>query len=110
MSSQDITPAGIDASMGMKYDAGKTRWDLVVWGIVEGIARVLTFGAKKYAPYSWRGVPDAKERYWSALMRHLIEWRQGEWLDPESGMPHLWHAACNLMFLYELSYGEEVCK
>ena len=32
-------------------------------------------------------------------MRHLIAWRKGELIDPESKLPHLAHAGCNLIFL-----------
>ena len=35
-------------------------------------------------------------------MRHFEAYRSGEKNDPESGMPHLWHVACNIMFLIEL--------
>ena len=34
-----------------------------------------------------------------ALLRHLYAFIKGEVNDPESGKPHLWHAACNLAFL-----------
>jgi hypothetical protein len=29
----------------------------------------------------------------------MLAWYSGERLDPESGLPHLYHAACCLMFL-----------
>ena len=32
-------------------------------------------------------------------MRHLQAWRMGERLDEESGYPHLYHVATNMMFL-----------
>jgi len=63
------------------------------------VAEVLTMGAKKYAPDNWRKVPDAKDRYLSAALRHLSARAQGEWLDPETGLPHTAHAICCLMFL-----------
>jgi len=34
-------------------------------------------------------------------LRHLTAWWAGEDLDPESGLHHLAHAACCLMFLLE---------
>ena len=38
-------------------------------------------------------------RYFSAAQRHLLAWNDGEDNDPESGLPHLAHASCNLMFM-----------
>jgi hypothetical protein len=66
---------------------------------------VLTYGAQKYAPEGWRSVPDAEARYTGALMRHLEEWRTGEVIDPESGLPHLAHVLCNAAFLVTLGEG-----
>lgn len=84
---------------GPKYDTGKLRYDLVTPDVIKAIAEVLTFGAEKYAPNSWQLVPEAKRRYTAALMRHFEAYRAGEKLDPESGLSHLSHALCNLMFL-----------
>ena len=28
-------------------------------------------------------------------MRHLVAWRMGEWIDPESKLPHLAHVTWN---------------
>ncbi len=84
---------------GLKYDEGKQRWDLLDWGIVKGIVKVLTYGATKYKPNSWQTIENAKERYFAALMRHLIAYREGERVDPESGISHLNHCATNISFL-----------
>jgi len=45
---------------------------------------------------------DDDSRYVGALYRHLEAWRDGEEVDTESSMPHLWHAMTNLAFLIEL--------
>lgn len=85
---------------GKKFDAGKTRWDLVDLSIVEEVAKVATFGIQKgYAEHSWKKVPNAPERYYAALMRHLNEYRAGRLIDPESGLSHLSHAAWNVFAL-----------
>ena len=83
----------------LKKDHGKPMWDLIPLEQVQKIVDVLTYGAKKYAPQKWKEVPDAKERYFAALMRHLTSWRFNETDDPESGLSHLAHAACCLIFL-----------
>lgn len=84
---------------GLKLDQNKLRIDLVDPEFVEQVASVLTFGAKKYAPNNWQKVEDPVNRYYAACMRHLMAWRKGEKIDPESGLSHLSHAATNLMFL-----------
>ena len=88
--------------IGVKFDTTKDRWDLLPIKATELEIKVLTHGAKKYAPENWRYVPDAKNRYYAALLRHIIAWRKGEILDPESKLPHLAHAKCCLSFLLEL--------
>lgn len=82
-----------------KYDSDKIRLDLVPAEAVEAIGEVLTFGAKKYSANSWQKLPMFKERYYSALLRHLMAWKRGEKLDQESGLSYLKHAICNIAFL-----------
>ena len=90
-----------DKSMnGLKYDDGKPRLDLVPPEAVMALGRVLTYGAEKYAPNSWRGVEP--ERYVAALLRHLMAYQMGETHDPESEMPHTWHVLTNAAFLVAL--------
>ena len=84
---------------GVKYDDGKLEWDLLPYEELEQVVAILTFGAKKYSPDNWKKVPDAQRRYFNAMMRHIIAWKCGEEIDPESGKSHLAHAICNAMFL-----------
>jgi len=88
--------------IGQKHDAAKPRWDLLPWRAASEVVDVLTFGAQKYAPDNWRDVPDARRRYFAALLRHLVAWWLGEQRDPESGRHPLAHAVCCAMFLMEL--------
>ena len=85
-----------------KFDQDKPRLSLVPPGIIEAVGIIRTYGTKKYKdPEGWRNVES--ERYKDAFMRHLVEWlRDGYAVDEESGLPHLWHMACNLAFLIEL--------
>ena len=69
-------------------------------GLIEDIARVLEFGAKKYSKDNWRASGSWCKCADSAL-RHLIAYMAGDVVDPESGLPHLAHLGCNLTFLIE---------
>lgn len=83
----------------MKFDNGKPRYELMDYSFVEGIVKILTFGAKKYKAHSWHTVPDGRERYFAAMMRHIVAWREGEKYDKETNLHHLYHASCCAMFL-----------
>lgn len=87
---------------GLKYDSGKLLFSCLTRGLalpLRAVAAVLTYGAQKYKRDSWQTVPNAKERYEDALDRHLNAWKSGEQRDEESGMLHLAHAACNVLFI-----------
>lgn len=83
---------------GIKHDAGKADIALLPPEALVAIAEVFTFGAKKYAADNWRG-GFSYRRVVSALLRHLYAWLRGEDNDPESGLSHIAHAGCNVMFL-----------
>ena len=91
---------------GMKFDTGKLRYSLIPTETTTALAEVLTFGAAKYAPNNWQLVENGQERYLDALYRHLEAYRSGEYLDPESGLPHLNHVLCNAAFLQYLTQKE----
>jgi hypothetical protein len=89
----------VKLEFGTKLDQTKPRWSLLPSGTIDQVIAVLEFGAKKYAVNGWTDVPNAKTRYYDAAMRHLDAWYRGEKNDEESGLPHLAHAACCLLFL-----------
>jgi len=95
--------------IGRKFDGGKLEYGLLPPLALEETVKVLTFGAQKYERDNWQKVPDSKRRYFDALQRHVWAWKQGEQVDPESGIHHLAHAMCCLMFLYEhdVKYSKE---
>lgn len=62
-------------------------------------ARVFEYGKIKYAAWNW-----AKGMQWSiplaCALRHIIfGTTAGEEIDPESGLPHRGHIACNIVML-----------
>ena len=83
---------------GVKYDTDKPRMDLLDADALEGLAKVLTFGAQKYASHNWRG-GISYSRVIGALLRHTFALLRGEDTDPESGLPHVDHLGCCWMFL-----------
>jgi hypothetical protein len=89
---------------GTKADGGKRPWALLPWDAAGSVVDVLRFGASKYAERNWEG-GITYSRLYSATLRHLEAWWQRrEDTDPETGISHLAHAACNVLFLvaYEL--------
>ena len=84
---------------GIKNDANKTRYDLVDWPFVEGMANVMTANVGKHDDDTWKSIKPFRQKHFSALMRHVVKWLCGEKLDAETGLSHLYHAACRLMFL-----------
>lgn len=88
-----------------KDTKGKTRLELVLPSTIEWLGRIRTYGVQKYKnPDNWKKVP--KDQYVGAAMRHFEKYRKGEYLDDESGMPHLAHTMCNLMFLLDMEDNE----
>lgn len=95
--------------VGMKYDTGKLRASLLrdfPLAFTE-IAKVLTFGADKYAAHSWQHVPNAIERYTDAGDRHELELNAGNLVDEESGCLHEAQVIVNRLFVLELKLKQE---
>lgn len=87
-----------------KYDQGKPRLSLVPASLDYAVAQVREYGVNKYGKReSWRGV--SVERYFEALLRHVQDIRAYgvESIDSESGLPHIYHVACNAAFIIDLS-------
>jgi hypothetical protein len=98
-----IKPEGESKEEGEKHDDGKAPIGLIPpWALWE-VAKVLQHGAKEYSPWNWaKGM--SWSRVYNAAQRHLLKWQMRESPDKDSGLSHLAHAACCLMFLitYEL--------
>lgn len=77
----------------------KPRWELLPIETLEEVVKVYTFGAEKYAENSWQNLENGKERYYAALMRHLVAWRKGETKDEESLLHPLSHVIWNAIAL-----------
>ena len=89
-----------EQTVAIKHDSGKTDWSLMPFEAVEEINKVLEFGAGKYAAHNWtEGTGFKYSRVLNSLLRHIFAFVRGEDKDPESGLSHLAHAGCNVLFL-----------
>lgn len=95
---QLVDPASLPKGGGLRHNSGKLRYDLVHPKAHEGMVKVLTKGAAKYAERNWE-----KGMKWSfviqSLERHLASFKAGEDYDPETGCLHVDHMQCNAHFL-----------
>lgn len=88
-------------SEGKKFDEGKPPFDLLPYEALAETAKVLAFGAKKYGRGNWaKGINLS--RLCAASLRHTYQFLSGEDDDIESGINHLAHATCGLMFALTL--------
>lgn len=88
---------------GQKNDSEKVKVELLSPLWLMGVGQVLTFGARKYAAHNWRRGIE-RSRLLGACLRHVLAYLGGEDNDPETGLLHLYHASCCLMFASELHY------
>lgn len=77
----------------------KLAWDMVPFETLEGVVRVLMFGAAKHGEFDYINAKNYKRKCFASLLRHLFKWWKGEKIDPETGESALSHALCRLMFL-----------
>lgn len=85
---------------GKKFDAGKIRTDLLPIKPLELVAEVLSAGALKYGANNWRE-GFIWSRLYGAALRHIFAWQDRRELDEETGISHLAHGVCCLLFLLE---------
>ncbi len=83
---------------GIKFDGEKPPIALIDPEYLEGVGRVLAFGAKKYAPDNWR-LGIEYRRLISSIYRHVGEINKGIDIDPETGEQHAYHLGCCTMML-----------
>lgn len=91
---------GAHYAQAIKHDSDKPRYDLIPPLALDEFAKVLTFGAKKYAPDAWKSVE--RDRYIAAAGRHWQALLSGETLDEESKLHHAAHLMCCAAFIIEM--------
>lgn len=91
----------------IKADGGKLRMELIPTSALKGLGSVLTHGANKYGPNTWRNVEW--DRYVGALIRHLVAFIDDPTgLDNDSGLPHTEHILANAVFLNDALYAGRI--
>jgi len=107
----EAEPNGLDPhSPGAKLDGGKIYADYTIGSFsnaLEEVAKVATFGANKYTKNGWETVDEGVVRYQEAQMRHYLKRKQGEEVDPDSGLMHWAHEAWNVLASLELYLREK---
>jgi hypothetical protein len=83
---------------GLRYNTGKTRYDLIPTNLLRSTAKVLEMGEKKYHRWNWADGMSYSTII-GCIKRHLAAIEQGEDIDPESNERHVGHIMCNLLFL-----------
>ena len=86
---------------GKKFDGEKPRMYLLPPKALTEVAKVLTFGATKYDENNWKKLDNLQNRYSGAALRHIFSHMDGEEFDDETGLDHLAHAICCLLFKLE---------
>jgi hypothetical protein len=102
-----ISTGSTEAHVGRKFDQAKPDYTLLPWDAVEEVVKVLDFGAKKYDRDNWKYVDDARNRYLAAAFRHMAAYARGEQVDPETGLSHMAHAGCCVLFLLSMEKNDE---
>jgi hypothetical protein len=95
--------------VALKFDGAKPRVELLPFAALEETSKVLAFGVEKYGEHNWRN-GFKWSRLLGAMLRHIFAFLRGEDNDPETGLSHMAHAACCVLFLLEhilLKYGED---
>lgn len=88
-----------------KFDQKKPKLSLVPPKAIIGIARAMTHGADKYNRYNYKLDKGLDwDRPYSALLRHIMAWWDGEEIDKDSGLNHLDCAGACMVMLMDLVY------
>lgn len=87
-----------DKVKGDRFNETKPKWSLVDFESLEGMVKVLEFGATKYSPDNWKKGLYTKEIV-ESMLRHIFAFLNNEDKDLESNQLHTDHILCNAMFL-----------
>ena len=95
MNAFDLMNKGIEAGHD-PVKKGKLEYHRLPPEQLAGMAKIMNDGEASHPV----GYMDCNPLdYWNALERHTMAIRRGELIDPDDGMSHALHAACNGMIL-----------
>lgn len=80
--------AQVNPKEGAALRDEKPPLDLIERTFVEGVARAMLSGAKKYGKMNYRTIPIYASTYTAAALRHAFALASGEDIDPDSGLSH----------------------
>lgn len=84
--------------------ATKNPLHLIPTAAMTAEAAALKQGAEKYGLNNWRESGVNAMTYVGAILRHLTSWRDGEDVDPDSGISHLGHIRANCAILLDAAH------
>ena len=92
-----------------KNDEGKPTFELIPFDLLADVNKVLQHGRDTYGLGNWKKTNGFKmSRPFNALLRHMFAWWSGEDNDKQTGISHLAHAMCNLLFMmYHFKYNKQ---
>jgi hypothetical protein len=104
------------ASVALRKNEGKIRYDLIPVEWEEQLAKLLTAGCLKYSDRNWErsvGKPESvewRQKCYASARRHIAAWQRGEITDPEHKelIHHLTAAAWNFLAIvfYDIREGK----
>jgi len=97
---KDDVPGDKADNIAVRSPLQKLRFDLLPFGPLTEVVKVLTFGAYNYGDRNWEA-GFSWSRCIGSTFRHFIKWCLGEDKDDESGLNHLAHTIANLLFLLQ---------
>lgn len=91
-----------EQSASTRLDYGKPRPDLLPVDALLAVSAVMATGVEKHGARTWEaGRPWGGE--YGAVLRHLWAWWGGQENDPDTGLPHLAHAAARVLMLLAMT-------
>lgn len=93
MSTKDTNP---------KDAIGSRKWRTLCFVpsvVLFELGAALLEGAKKYGPFNWRTAGVRSSIYVDAAIGHILQYWEGEDIDPDSGLSHITKAIASLVVL-----------
>lgn len=89
-----------DEKETLKFDQDKPDFTLIPQEALLELAKVFSYGAKKYAKDNY-SLGTNYRRYIAAAHRHINQWLRNEDIDSESQTNHLANAAASLLMVLD---------